>query len=1087
MGKVYALLIGIDSYPEGTRSLEGCVADVANVEDYLTSHFTDPAIIKLTNTDATNANVIAQIRQHLGQAGKDDVAYLHYSGHGSRSPAALEFNKYDRDLRDQTLVCYDSRIGDNYDLTDKELALLIEELAQKEPHIAWLLDCCHSGTGTRDLPGARKVGVRGTGDAKTVRTLDSYLEGQYATRAREAAGTPLIPQSRHMLLAACDKDELAKEDLTRMCGIFTHSAYDILRETGGDLSYAELFGRARVRVSEYIRSVDEDSQRPQFETVGGFDGWQGFLGRARKIGRRTYVVGKKPDGWSMDAGAVAGLPVNPAKPVTLALSLEATPEVVAGTAHLTGVSATRSTVEPDFAADPAARYLAVVTSLPDPALRLRFAGDAAARAAVYAVLNDGSLIAELADDGSTDDGFLLSAAGGQLVLARRDDGVAVYTVGMDDAKQWGPALLAALAHIAQWRRLLALHNPAPQLDPAKVEFSFVEQRDDGTERVHPAPALTLDIERRADRGQTKVAGEFRIRNLTGQALDATLFYFADDYSVQVKAHNQIAPSAEPTSLTTVSKDGTTTPRTNFWLPRDGTESVDQLRLVLTTEPMDTFLLPMDKLEPAPASGGTRVMGSDEEMLAATRPINDDWFTIPLTVRLTPRLAQVGLEPATLAGGQISIAAHGQVTASLALVTPLGGSRGAGAEDGFTAALARAGIHPAQLNGGRGDAPAALDITDISHPEALAEAPLQLSLKVPLAAGEVLLPMVRDGAYLMPAGEFWRDEETGTTHLELRQVPTPQADQRSLGSALRLYLFKSVLGIASVNKLRLVSFDAAGKASYSEDGVIAAVKGASRVLVTVHGIIGDTAGMCEGLHAAGLTAGFDCVLAYDYENLATAIDQTARVLKADLAAKGLTEGDGKQLTIVAHSMGGLVSRWLIEKEGGGTIVDHLVMCGTPNEGSAFGQIATARKVLTALMMVGANFGLPVCAAVGGVLSATAKLTPTLEQMGPGSDFITALNAAPVAATRYTILAGDIEQFEPDDPAFFAGLMDKIYRSAPLDALQGTKVHDIAVKTSSIRLEDVLADHPAARTTVACHHLNYFSSPAGQAALKAVVWS
>ena len=53
MGKVYALLIGIDSYPEGTRSLEGCVNVIGDVTDYLTQHFSDAALLRLTNADAT--------------------------------------------------------------------------------------------------------------------------------------------------------------------------------------------------------------------------------------------------------------------------------------------------------------------------------------------------------------------------------------------------------------------------------------------------------------------------------------------------------------------------------------------------------------------------------------------------------------------------------------------------------------------------------------------------------------------------------------------------------------------------------------------------------------------------------------------------------------------------------------------------------------------------------------------------------------------------------------------------------------------------------------------------------------------------
>ena len=1079
MGKVYALLVGIDTYPEGTRSLQGCVADVLNVEDYLGSHFTDPAILKLTNAEATYANVIAQVRAHLGQAGKDDVAYLHYSGHGARSQAAPEFAQFDRDGRDEGLVCHDSRLGDNYDLADKELALLLAELAQNEPHIAWVLDCCHSGTGTRDIDGARLVGVRGTGEGNFPRRIETYLEGQYAATARSPDGTPLIPQPRHMLMAACDKGELAKEDLTRSCGIFTRSLYDVLRETGGDLSYAELFGRARVRVSEYVRTIDEGPQRPQFEAVAGFDGWQGFLSRARKIGRRTYMVGKLGDAWSMDAGAIAGLPLSPATPIALALSLEASPDTVAGSAAVTRVGATRSDVVPGFAADPAARYLGVVTSMPDPPLRLRFAGDAAARAAVGAALADGSMIAELADEGSPDDGFLLTAADGELRLTRRDDGASVYTVTMDDPARWRPALLAALAHVAQWRRLLALDNPRPQLDPAKVEFSYVQKLASGAERVHQAPAITLAAERKGDGTWNSPGGELRLVNGTGHALNFALLHFGQDYSVSVLAHDQAAASAGRMTLSLDQGDGTASPEVYFFLD-DGAEAVEQLKLVLTTEPIDTFLLTMEALS------SDRGMGGKAAMEAATKAIDDDWFTIPLTVRVTPQLAQVGAEPAILAGGQVTVAAH-TVTANLALVSALGGSRGAGAEDGFAQALARAGIHPVALAGGRGDAVAALDVTDISDPAKLADAPLKVRLDLQLAPGEVLIPLVRDGPYLMPAGDFWKDED-GATQVEISQVPAPLVDQRSLGGSLRMYFFKAI-GIDDVNRLRLASFDGAGQASYSTDGVVTAVRAAKRVLVVIHGIIGDTKGMLEGLHACGLDSQFDCVLAYDYENLSTLIDATARAFKVDLAAHGIGPDDGKDVTVLAHSMGGLVSRWLIEKEDGAAFIDHLVMCGTPNAGSPFGEVGKARKVLLALLALAGNVAvtLPVLGSISAVLSASARLTKTLEQMAPKSEFITALNAAPAPATRYTILAGNIDEYQPPDQAFFDGLMVKITRSAPLDLLFDSSANDIAVKMHSILLDDVLGDRPAARSTVACHHLNYFSSPAGQAALKTVAWA
>ena len=1079
MGKVFALLIGIDSYPEGTRSLEGCVNDVDDVEDYLTQHCRDLALLKLTNTDASYANVIAQIRGHLGQAGKDDVAYLHYSGHGARSKAAPEFLRFDADKRDEGLVCHDSRLGDNFDLADKELAWLISELAKNEPHIAWVLDCCHSGTGTRDLDGARLAGVRGVGDGNFPRKIETYLEGQYVAGQRGGDGLPQIPHSRHMLMAACDKDETAKEDLVHMRGIFTRSLFDVLRETSGDLSYAELYGRARVRVGEYVRTVDSGTQRPQFEAVAGFDGWQGFLGRARKIGRKTYMVGKVGDVWSADCGALAGLPLSPAKPVMLALAAENDPDVVLGNAAVTRVGATRSDVLPDFAADPAARYLATVTSLPDPPLRVRFKGQAALRAEIAAVLlGDPMLTAELADKGAPDDGYLLELVDERLELIRDDDEATAASFALDDPAKWNKSLLAALTHVAQWRRLLALDNPSPQLDAGKVTLSYAQTLIDGSERIHQTPAITLPVGRNPDGAWGHAEGELRLRNHTGRPLNFALLHYGEDYSVSVIAHDQAAPGDQPTVIMLTKNDGTADPKVNFWLD-DGEETVEQLKLVLTTEPIDTFMLALDPLT------GDRGMGGEQEMLAATKAIDDDWFTVPLTVRITPQLAQVSTEPASLAEGQIKVAAHDGVTANLAVVNTLGNARGPAAEDHFAGALAAAGIYPAPLAGGRGSAAAALDITDISDPAKLADAPLRVTLDLKPAAGEVIIPVVRDGAYLLPAGDFWTDEN-GATQVELRHVPTPLADQRGLGASLRMYFFKAVLEFDRVNQLRLVSFDTAGKAGYSSDGVIAAVKAASRVLLVVHGLLGDTREMLEGLRTAGQTAGFDCVLAYDYENLVTPIDQTARLLKEDLAAKGINATDGKHLTAVTHAMGGLALRWLIEKEDGAAIVDHLVMCGTPNAGSPFGDVRKARKVLLALMGIGSTFALPACAAIAGVLSASAKVTPTLEQMSPTSDFIRALNTAAPAGTRYTILAGDVASYQADDPAFFGGLMEKLSRSGSLDLLFGSKLHDVAAKTSSIMLEDVPGDHPATRTAVACHHLNYFTSPAGHAALRAVVW-
>ena len=87
--------------------------------------------------------------------------------------------------------------------------------------------------------------------------------------------------------------------------------------------------------------------------------------------------------------------------------------------------------------------------------------------------------------------------------------------------------------------------------------------------------------------------------------------------------------------------------------------------------------------------------------------------------------------------------------------------------------------------------------------------------------------------------------------------------------------------------------------------------------------------------------YDLVLTFDYENLQDPIAETARALKERLAAVGLGADHGKSVDVVAHSMGGLVSRWFIEREGGNRAIQRLIMLGTPNGGSPWPRCKTGR--------------------------------------------------------------------------------------------------------------------------------------------------
>ena len=169
---------------------------------------------------------------------------------------------------------------------------------------------------------------------------------------------------------------------------------------------------------------------------------------------------------------------------------------------------------------------------------------------------------------------------------------------------------------------------------------------------------------------------------------------------------------------------------------------------------------------------------------------------------------------------------------------------------------------------------------------------------------------------------------------------------------------------------------------------------------IHGIIGDTRGMARSAYKPEarveprLAEFYDLVLAFDYENLNTSIEQTALDLQNRLNAVGLGPGHGKRLHIIAHSLGGLVARWFIEYLNGKAVVEHLVMLGTPNAGSPWPRVqalATAAVgfALNALTIV--PWPLSV---LGGLVNGIEMINVTLDQMQPDAPILDYCGTVPI---------------------------------------------------------------------------------------------
>jgi hypothetical protein len=1077
--RVYALLVGINAYPPEVGKLAGCLNDVDHFHAYLSGNFdkTNLAVEVLKDRDATRENIIRQFRAHLGKAEEGDVALFQYCGHGARWASAKAFLEFYPDGKDEGLVCIDSRRPGGYDLADKELAVLISEVAKNNPHLAVILDCCHSGSGTRGADAFRGLKPRVTHEVATERPLESYVDGYYA-RLQQKKVPLSIPTSKHILLAACERTQLAQES-TDKSGVFTSTLVEVLDKSGGDLTYADLFVRCRAAVRSRA-----DNQNPQFEAYDNFNSSSGFLGRKASHAGRRYSVYFDQGNWKIECGAIHGVPTEPEKTVAIALYPENDQARLAGTATTVQVGPQRSEVKLGFASDESVRYRAEITSLPVAPLPVYFNGDAKGKASLQkAIENDRSVNVMLTgiEEGAR---YALGTEDGKLFLKQRETDLLIQGVAIDDRKPEDAAtsILPILKHVAQWERSLALQNLRTQMDSSLVDFTFAEQLDNGQEHVYPAQEVILDYTKVA--GQWKeIRGKFKARNRTPQTLHVVLAYFSPAYGVHILKNDPIEPGDAHVTLW---GDG---PNDYFWLDKDTTnESIENFKLIVSTEKVDDFLLSQEDLVLGKIVTGRRAIGSVKPRDKMIH--QNEWFTKDCRIKVVRRLDQVGANDSALANGKIVVKSHPSVTANLSLSAAKSRARGAGEGLDFYKAFERQGMEMLNFAGTRGDSESILELTDIQNAATLRENQLEIQVNVPLQEDEGILPLVFDGQHVLLGGDPYKDDD-GNTHISIDHIPEVADQRRGLGGSLKLYFFKTYLKQDNVNQLRWVEYNTDGIFAYQKSMVADKVAAAKNILLLVHGIIGDTEGMATGVKACGLDQEFDLVLTYDYENLNTKIEETAQQLKSQLATAGLQENDNKRLTLLVHSMGGLVSRWFIEREGGNKVVDHLVMCGTPNNGSPFGKVDDARKILNVLTGLAMNYVpvlIPFSSTVLLLLNRSKKLTPTLEQMNPASDFIKTLNKSADPEIPYTILAGDVDTYKEPSDQFFDKMLAKAGQSFIFEALFAGQANDIAVGVESIIGVGVGQRSVAPISkTFACHHLNYFASECGHQALKGVAWN
>ncbi|MEM7371963.1 MAG: caspase family protein [Bacteroidota bacterium] len=396
--RYYAMLVGINKYPSPISELRGCVKDLDRIEGWLQSTVSDPEaeggdplrILRLQDEEATYENIKAGFRNHLRQAKKQDVVWFHFSGHGAEDFTAEEFRQeFEPTGKDQTLVCFQSSEDQSLHLADKELAVLLDEVARlddmgrpkESPHIVVSLDCCHSGTGTRDFEmdldlRTRHADVLGMGTrdqalaAKKVRSLDSYMDGYYARQWNGGSGRFHVPISKHVLLAACESVQTAG-DLSKG-GIFTNGLIEALEESEGEISYADLFSKTQASVFKLRKE-----QNPQFEPVANFYPYTKFLDGTPMGSPARYELVFEAGRWMIKCGAIHGLPVSPESPTKIEIFSKTEQDSMLGlaTVHSTGAQKSAIQLTNGLVLDTDESYFATLDYLPVPKVDLWLHGD----------------------------------------------------------------------------------------------------------------------------------------------------------------------------------------------------------------------------------------------------------------------------------------------------------------------------------------------------------------------------------------------------------------------------------------------------------------------------------------------------------------------------------------------------------------------------------------------------------------------------------------------------------------------------------------------------------------------------------------
>lgn len=950
--------------------------------------------------------------------------------------------------------------------------------------------------------------------------------------------------ARYVHLAAARDTETAKETMLedRSSGVFTYSLLKTLRNGGMQLSYQELVERVKVMVRNRV-----DQQIPLMFSTEPEDGQLTFMGGGLKEPVTEYVVAYDPHqaAWIMNAGSNAGIvPSDPALGKTTVKVWRKGKKGQEREAEVLAVRTSEAELDSNaFSMDDQEHedWVAKVTHMTVPTIKVFIDEQVkpADRKKLLAEIPTEEIPTYEFVEKESDAAFIVYHIEGDYVMTKKESNVPVFRRNKD-----AKVFLTALQSVGQWLRVLELDNPETTIVREDIDLHVeviegVPLRLNNlntvrAERTMDNPAeVKVNYKRQKGRPEKQLQPGLRVRlKTTNRPYYVSCLYMDSQYGITSNlGTTEIRPdgSGEWLKFSNKGMEYKTIPLSfdDNYHKLGITEITDYLKIFVSTDEFpvkgweQNELELDDKLVEITRSGTIMHKGAgldDEEEFDNT----GDWtsFTIPIRIR-RPLLQQeqmvggVGKNEASIGGARLTVPQgfSAKVSAASAgeineMVNEATERSVAGADNlrktllpppllwgstpsstaifsrGVSAAGPDAQLSVLELTGALGD-----NIVDRDNP-------LIFEPDGGVEEDEVLISFAydEDSEMYLPLGF---SDEDGQVRIENLPKETPgkvigeeAINERSLTGSVKLFFKKVVIGRltgqTNTNTLAICSVDENGisLATPVGDGELADA-GIQKICLLIHGIIGDTEVQRQAFfeNESTLHERFDAVISYDYENLNTPIEETARLLKADLAKAGVTEATRQRLTIVAHSMGGLVSRWFIEQEGGDQLVSGLIQLGTPNGGSETSDFRKSVFGMMSMAMNGAVFlkpYLPVLSFIGKRVS--KAVFHTLDQMSPTeSEFLKTLNAegASPSSVPYLIIGGDTNEIKPekmDDQPLLKQFWTAVKSRAPYELLnkvvfKTTDPNDMAVTQTSMKTVPTQSNLPF--YNVGCDHISYFN--------------